>query len=56
MRTIECDVCGEPVSAADDDELLVRLKTHLAEEHDMTPSDDEVQQTIDREAYDATDS
>jgi formylmethanofuran dehydrogenase subunit E len=34
MRTIECDVCGEPVSAADD----------------------EVQQTIDREAYDATDS
>ena len=56
MRTIECDVCGEPVSAADDDELLGRLKTHLAEEHDLMPDDDEVQQTIDREAYDATDS
>jgi predicted small metal-binding protein len=56
MRTIECDVCGEPVSAADDEELLERLNTHLAEDHDMTPDDDEVQQTIDREAYDATDS
>ena len=56
MRTIECDVCGEPISAADDEELLGRLKTHLAEEHDQTPDDDDVQQTIDREAYDATDS
>ena len=56
MRTIECYARGEPVSGADDEELLVRLKTHLAEDHEMTPTDDEVQQTIDREAYDATDS
>ena len=33
-----------------------RLTDHLAEEHDETPDEDEVQQTIDREAYDAVDS
>ena len=56
MRTIECDTCGEPITAADDEELLTRLKDHLAEEHDESPDDDEIQQTIDREAYDAGDS
>jgi hypothetical protein len=34
----------------------VRLKAHVAEEHDMTPGDDELAQTIEREAYDAMDS
>jgi hypothetical protein len=29
---------------------------HVAEEHDESPDDDELQQTIDREAYDAVDS
>jgi predicted small metal-binding protein len=53
---VECDVCGETISAADDEELAGRLRDHLAEEHDQSPSDDDVQTTIDREAYDATDS
>jgi hypothetical protein len=56
MRTIECDVCGEPLTATDDEELLGRLKEHLAEEHDQSVDDDELQRTIDREAYDATDA
>jgi transcription initiation factor IIE alpha subunit len=56
MRTIECDICGEPLTAADDEALAERLKDHLTEEHDQTPDLDDVQQTIDREAYDATDS
>ena len=56
MRVIECDVCGEPISAADDEELVGRVKAHLFEEHDESPDEDEVQQTIDREAYDAVDS
>jgi predicted small metal-binding protein len=56
MRVIECDVCGEPISATDDEELVTRLKDHLTEEHDAAPDDDEVRQTIDREAYDAVDS
>lgn len=56
MRTIECNVCGEPLTAADDDELAKQLKDHLADEHDESPSDDEIHQTVDREAYDAMDS
>jgi predicted small metal-binding protein len=56
MRTIECDICGEPITAADDEELVGRLKDHLSEEHDSSPDTDELQQTIDREAYDAGDS
>ena len=56
MRVIECDICGETISAATDDELVGRLKDHLSDEHDESPSDDEVHQTVDREAYDATDS
>ena len=29
MRVIECDICGETISAADDEELAGRLKDHL---------------------------
>ena len=56
MRVVECDVCGETVTAAGDEELVSRLKEHLEEEHDQSPGEDEIQQTIDREAYDAMDS
>jgi predicted small metal-binding protein len=56
MRTIECDICGEPLTADNDEALAERLKDHIVEEHDQTPELDEVQQTIDREAYDAVDS
>jgi predicted small metal-binding protein len=56
MRTIECNICGEPITANDDEGLLARLKDHLSEEHDESPGEDEIQQTIDREAYDAVDS
>lgn len=56
MRVVECDVCGETVTAADEEELVGRLKEHLEEEHDQRPDEDEVRQTIDREAYDAMDS
>ena len=56
MRVVECDICGEPITANDDEGLLARLKDHLSEEHDEAPGEDEIQQTIDREAYDAVDS
>ena len=56
MRVVECDVCGETISAADDEELVGRMKDHLAEEHDRSPEEDAIRQTIDREAYDAMDS
>jgi len=56
MRVVECDVCGETISGADDEELARRLSDHLSEEHDQSPADDEVMSTIDKEAYDAMDS
>jgi predicted small metal-binding protein len=56
VRVIECNICGEPVSAADDDELARALVEHLTEEHDEEPDADEVHQTVDRDAYDAMDS
>jgi predicted small metal-binding protein len=56
MRVVECDTCGETISAADDDELAGRLKDHMASEHDVDMSEDDARQTVDVEAYDATDS
>jgi predicted small metal-binding protein len=56
MRVVECDICGETISAADDDELVGRVSDHLESEHDQDPVEDEVRATIEREAYDATDS
>jgi hypothetical protein len=56
MRTIECDICGEPITADDDEKLAERLRDHIVEEHDQTPELDDVQQTVDRDAYDAVDS
>jgi hypothetical protein len=56
MRVIECNECGEPISAADDEVLARNLAAHLAEEHDQDPDDDEVAELVEQEAYDATDS
>jgi len=56
VRVVECDVCGETVTAADDEELAARLKDHLFDEHDQTADEDAVRQTVDIEAYDAMDS
>ena len=53
---VECDVCGETISAADDEELARRLRDHLTDEHDESPTTTRSSQTIDREAYDAMDS
>jgi predicted small metal-binding protein len=56
MRVIECNECGETVTAADDDELARRLGEHLESEHDIEPDEDEVADLVHEEAYDATDS
>ncbi|MDP9294265.1 MAG: hypothetical protein M3O90_07580 [Actinomycetota bacterium] len=48
MRVIECNHCGEAISAASDKELADRLSAHLRDEHDQEPDADE--------AYDALDS
>jgi predicted small metal-binding protein len=56
MRVIECNECGDAVSAANDEELVAHLTEHLRSEHDLEPDDDEVADLIHEQAYDATDS
>ena len=56
-RFIECNVCGEPLSTANDDELLVQVRKHYAAEHEDAPMDeDQAGEMIAREAYDAGDA
>jgi predicted small metal-binding protein len=56
MRVIECNECGETVSAANDDELAGRLAAHMRSEHDEALEEDEVADLVHEQAYDATDS
>jgi hypothetical protein len=54
-RVIECNVCGEPLSAATDEELFGQVKQHYEREHDSI-DDDQARDMIAREAYDAGDA
>jgi hypothetical protein len=57
MRTIECNICGEPLGAANDEELLGRMRAHYEAEHPGSPWDEQaVRATIAEQAYDATDN
>jgi predicted small metal-binding protein len=57
MRLVECNICGEPLAAANDDELLRRLRAHFESEHPSAGFDEnEARETIASEAYSATDS
>jgi predicted small metal-binding protein len=57
MRVLECNICGEPLAAANDDELLRRLRDHFGSEHSTASYEEEqARATIVREAYDASDS
>jgi predicted small metal-binding protein len=56
MRVIECNECGETVSAANDEELTTRLAEHLESEHDVEPDEEEVADLVHEQAYDASDS
>ena len=56
MRVIECNECGDAVSAANDEELVRHLTEHLKSEHDAEPDVEEVADLVHEEAYDASDS
>jgi predicted small metal-binding protein len=57
MRVIECNVCGETIAAAHDDDLLRRLREHTEDRHESASFDEtQARETIAREAYDASDS
>ena len=56
-RVIECNICGEPLSAATDEELLGQVMRHVESEHpDAGVDEEQAREMIDREAYDAADA
>ena len=56
-RVIECNICGEPLAAATDDELLRQVQTHYRSEHgDGSLDEQQAREMIAREAYDAADA
>jgi len=57
-RVIECNICGEPLAAATDDELLRQMQAHHGSEHgdESTLDEQQARDTIAREAYDAGDA
>ena len=56
-RVIECNICGEPLSAATDEELLRQVLGHVEAEHpDSAVDEEQAREMIDREAYDAGDA
>jgi predicted small metal-binding protein len=57
MRVLECNTCGEPLTAANDEELLKRLRQHMESEHPSTGFDEtRAREMIANEAYNATDN
>jgi predicted small metal-binding protein len=57
MRVIECNVCGETLAAATDEELVSRLRAHMEAEHPSTSFDEaQAREMIAAEAYTASDS
>jgi hypothetical protein len=58
MRTLECNVCGEPLTGHDDEALAQRLVAHHADAHaDAPPLDEEsARQQVSEEAYSASDN
>jgi hypothetical protein len=56
-RVIECNICGEPLSAATDEELLGQVLAHTESEHPDSGLDEErAREMISDEAYDAGDA
>ncbi len=53
---IECNRCGEALSAATDDELADLLASHLESEHGDQTARDQLREFVGKSAYDATDS
>jgi predicted small metal-binding protein len=57
MRVFECNVCGEPLTASDDEELLRRLHDHTVGEHPDAVFDEvQAREQLSREAYTASDN
>ena len=56
MRVIDCDECGETLTAANDAELATVLLDHLNDRHEQELEEDEADAMVGEQAYDATDA
>ena len=57
MRVIECNFCGEALSAANDDDLVRVFRRHMDDQHSDTGVDEEqARGAVERSAYEASDS
>jgi hypothetical protein len=57
MRVLECNYCGETLSAANDEELGACVVQHMMSEHPDVEFDDAgAAEIVDAQAYAATDS
>jgi predicted small metal-binding protein len=57
MRVVECNECGELVTAADGRELARRLLEHLEHAHpDAAAGEEDARRAVERESYEATDA
>jgi predicted small metal-binding protein len=57
MRLVECNICGEPLAAANDEDLLRRMRVHAEADHPDSEWDEtSARETVAAEAYDASDS
>jgi predicted small metal-binding protein len=57
MQVVECNVCGDTLSAASDEELVGRMRQHYKSAHPSVSLDEaEARETIANEAYTASDS
>jgi predicted small metal-binding protein len=56
MRVMDCD-CGQTLQAANDDDLVKRVRAHVAQEHpDTQLTDEQVRELVEAKAYEASDS
>jgi predicted small metal-binding protein len=57
MRVFECNVCGEPLAAANDEELMRRVRSHFEAEHSEVEFDEAAErETVASQAYTASDN
>ena len=57
MRVIECNACGEVLTAATDQELVRRLREHMSAMHvDAVLDQAAARELVAADAYEATDS
>ena len=56
MRVIDCE-CGDVIGAANDDDLVARVREHLEHDHpDSDRAEETVRKLVSERAYTATDS